>query len=108
MPTLLDLYASKGERQAVTALVTELLKHGPVTVRDEEGYHSVRNETDKETILKGCASTSMDTIEVDNVGCFVVIYQQSSREEAIADYTDSPLCNAIWEKASGTSNPDRS
>lgn len=98
-------HANEGERLVCRQLIRSILDFGcQVSINDGDEM-VVRFSTDLYQILSNMGSTGEDQVVVldsDNKpkGSFYLVYDNGSEDEpmvVISDYTDSPLCNSIYE-----------
>lgn len=100
----LDKYAGKEEAAVARRLVRKAIEAGyKLSVNDGEEW-TVKGSTDRKAVLEALASTGADTIRVRTmegakVGDLNLIYQNGPGDELIADYSDNPATNALYQMA---------
>lgn len=103
----LDMYATAGEAQVARMLVNAALRDGyALSVSDGEEWTVERSRSEAE-ILDALATTGGDVVRLwtqDGAtrGWFYLVYGNAEDgSELIADYTDNPICNELWEEVTG-------
>ena len=97
---------NKGEQTACKRLVRILLNKGyKLSVYDGEDWQVLRS-TDEVAIIDALGNTDMDTVQVNSDGFFkgsfmLVWGNAEDGSELIADHTDNPFCNDVWETWAG-------
>ena len=102
----LDMYATAGEAQAARMLVNAALREGyALSVSDGEEW-TVNRSRNEAAILDALATTGGDVVRLwkgeRTYGWFLLVYGNAEDgSELIADYTDNPICNELWEEVTG-------
>ena len=98
---------TQGESRYAKRLIAAILdRRCTISVHDGEAWPLVK-ATNATAIFKALASTDMDTLRVrehDGLtsGSFMLVYGNApDGSELVADHTDNPLCNAIWQEVFG-------
>ena len=102
----LDMYATAGEAQVARMLVNAALRDGyALSVSDGEEWTVARSRNEAE-ILNALATTGGDVVRLwkgeRTLGWFYLVYDNcEDGSELIADCTDNPVCNELWEEVKG-------
>lgn len=113
----LDMYATAGEAQVARMLVNAALRDGyALSVSDGEEW-TVERSRNEAQILDALATTGGDVVRLwtqdgatpdgsnagmRTLGWFYLVYGNAEDgSELIADYTDNPVCNELWEEVTG-------
>lgn len=99
----LKRYASQADRSCVHNLLSRVMEEDRHLVSVYDGEEWTLKKSDRISEVKASlATTGEDTIKIEDrdgkvLGSFYLIYNDgSSSMETIADHTDSPYCNRIW------------
>jgi hypothetical protein len=100
----LDLYAGKEEAAVARRLVRAALGKGyKVSVNDGEEW-TVKQSTDRNTILAALATTGADTLRIrsaegESLGSLYLVYQNGPGDELIADHSDNEAMTELYKLA---------
>jgi len=96
-----DNYPPKWERPVLLALVKAILKRGHTISIYLEDEPMIEHSSDLEEVIKNLAAGDQDTLMIDGLGWFSLIYNNGSEHEpmvVISDYSANEVCDEIYKE----------